>query len=100
VDWCPTSPKCGVNKEPPAVVPGGDLSQVPRACCMVSNTTAIVEVFSRVYRQYRLMLAKRAFVHWYVGEGIDEGEFTEACEIITSLASDYQELSNAASFEF
>ncbi|ELR21488.1 tubulin alpha1a chain, putative [Acanthamoeba castellanii str. Neff] len=100
VDWCPTSPKCGVNKEPPAAVPGGDLAQVPRACCMVSNTTAIVEVFSRVYRQYRLMLAKRAFVHWYVGEGIDEGEFTEACEIITTLASDYQELSNAASFEF
>jgi tubulin alpha len=61
---------------------------------MVSNTTAIVEVFSRVYQKYRLMLAKRAFVHWYVGEGIDEGEFTEACESITSLASDYGELGN------
>jgi hypothetical protein len=26
------------------------------------------------------MYAKRAFVHWYVGEGMEEGEFSEARE--------------------
>merc|ERR1712167_405177 len=25
VDWCPTGFKCGINYQPPTVVPGGDL---------------------------------------------------------------------------
>jgi tubulin alpha len=42
VDWSPASFKVGINEEPPKVVPGGDLAKVPRALCMLSNTTAIV----------------------------------------------------------
>merc|ERR1712098_762978 len=30
--------------------------------------------------KFDLMYAKRAFVHWYVGEGMEEGEFSEARE--------------------
>mmetsp|Transcript_76852 Transcript_76852/g.248985 ORF Transcript_76852/g.248985 Transcript_76852/m.248985 type:complete len:287 (-) Transcript_76852:205-1065(-) len=41
VDWCPTGFKCGINYQPPTVVPGGDLAKVMRACCMISNSTAI-----------------------------------------------------------
>merc|ERR1719181_464014 len=28
VDWCPTGFKCGINYQPPTVVPGGDLARV------------------------------------------------------------------------
>ena len=48
VDWCPTGFKCGINYQPPTVVPGGDLAKVQRAVCMISNSTAIAEVFSRL----------------------------------------------------
>ena len=46
VDWCPTGFKCGINYQPPTVVPGGDLAKVQRAVCMISNSTAIAEARS------------------------------------------------------
>jgi tubulin alpha len=41
---------------------------------MISNSTAIADVFSRADHKFDMLYAKRAFVHWYVGEGMEEGE--------------------------
>jgi hypothetical protein len=37
------------------------------------------------------MFAKRAYAHWYLGEGMDEQEFVEARENMASLEKDYEE---------
>ena len=62
VDWCPTGFKCGINYQPPTVVPGGDLAKVMRAVCMISNSTAIAEVFSRIDHKFDLNRLTRALV--------------------------------------
>ena len=77
VHWCPTGFKCGINYQPPTVVPGGDLAHVQRAVCMVANITDIAKALSRIDHKFDIMYANHAFVQSYVGEGMEEDDLVD-----------------------
>merc|ERR1712124_153343 len=49
--------------------------------------------------QFTAMFRRKAFLHWYTGEGMDEMEFTEAESNMNELVSEYQQYQDATAEE-
>ena len=69
VEWIPNNVKTAVCDIPPR--------GLKMASTFVGNSTAIQELFKRISEQFTAMFRRKAFLHWYTGEGMDEMEFTE-----------------------
>lgn len=91
VDWIPNNIKSSVCD----IAPSGQKV----SAAFVGNTTAIQDVFKRITAQFQAMFKRKAFLHWYINEGMDEMEFTEAESNLNDLINEYQQYENASSEE-
>jgi tubulin beta len=87
VSWIPNNIKSAIITVPPE---GTELSAT-----FVANTTAIKGVFQRISAQFAKMYKRKAFLHWYKGEGMDEMEFQEADKNVRDLITEYQDKQDA-----
>ncbi|KIM31359.1 hypothetical protein M408DRAFT_7141 [Serendipita vermifera MAFF 305830] len=69
------------------------------AVTFIGNSTAIQELFKRVSEQFSAMFKRKAFLHWYTQEGMDEMEFTEAESNMQDLVAEYQQYQEASAEE-
>ncbi|KAF6773374.1 hypothetical protein AHF37_07780 [Paragonimus kellicotti] len=70
-------------------------SDVNEGSTFIGNSTSIQELFKRISEQFSAMFRRKAFLHWYTGEGMDEMEFTEAESNMNDLVSEYQQYQDA-----
>ena len=88
VEWIPNNVQTALCSIPPR---GLKMSST-----FVGNSTSIQELFKRVGDQFTAMFRRKAFLHWYTGEGMDEMEFTEAESNMNDLVSEYQQYQDAS----
>jgi tubulin beta len=91
VEWIPNNIKSSVCD----IAPQG----TTMAATFIGNSTSIQEMFKRVADQFTLMFRRKAFLHWYTGEGMDEMEFTEAESNMNDLVAEYQQYQEASAEE-
>jgi len=91
VEWIPNNIKASVCDIPP--------KGLKMAVAFAGNSTAIQEMFKRVAEYFTAMFRRKAFLHWYTGEGMDEMEFTEAESNMNDLVSEYQQYQDATAEE-
>ena len=77
VEWIPCNVKTAVCNIPPR--------GLKASSTFIGNSTSITELFGRISDQFSSMFRRKAFLHWYTSEGMDEMEFTEADNNMASV---------------
>ena len=66
VEWIPNNVQTAQCDIPPR--------GLKMAVTFLGNSTAIQELFKRISDQFTAMFKRKAFLHWYTQEGMDEME--------------------------
>lgn len=87
VEWIPNNVQTAVCSVAP--------KDLDMSATFIGNSTSIQELFKRVGDQFSAMFRRKAFLHWYTSEGMDEMEFSEAESNMNDLVSEYQQYQDA-----
>ncbi|PVV01803.1 hypothetical protein BB560_003767 [Smittium megazygosporum] len=87
VDWIPNNTQIAVCDVPPA---GMSYSGT-----FIGNNTAIQGLLAHIQEKFYALFKRRAFLHSYTEEGMDEIEFTEAESDVIDIINEYMQYQNA-----
>ncbi|XP_034669923.1 probable tubulin beta chain CG32396 [Drosophila subobscura] len=82
VDWIPNNIKTAICDIPPR--------GLKMSATFIGNTTAIQTLFQRLLDGSSVMLRRKAHLHWYTGEGMEEQEFIDAQQELQAIIDDYR----------
>lgn len=65
----------------------------------ICNASSAESILKNVLEKFRKLNRKKAYLHWYTGEGMDEMQLIEAQYIVEDLANEYQMYGNCTQSE-
>jgi len=87
VPWIPNNIKVSVCD----IAPKG----LKMSSTFIANSTSIKSLFLRLSNQFAAMFKRKAFLHSYHAEGMEDLEFTEAFANMRDLINEYQQYEEA-----
>eukprot|EP01083_Nonionella_stella_P072016 193888_1 len=87
VSWIPQNMK--------ATIVDVAVQNVVKNGTFLANTTALKGIFKRISARFAKNYKRKAFVHWYTQEGMDEMQFQEADRNVRDLFTEYQDKQDA-----
>lgn len=81
VEWIPNNVQVSLCD----IAPKG----LKQSATVIGNNTVVSQIFQRTGGHFQAMFRRKAYMHWYTEEGMDEMEFVEAESNMNDLVSEY-----------
>ncbi|CAF1038581.1 unnamed protein product [Adineta ricciae] len=86
IQWIPNNCKIAHCDIPP--------KGLPCSVTGIANHTGIVQQFDYLLQPFKKLFQRRAFIHWFIDEGMEEIEISEADNRIENLTKQYKSIDN------
>ncbi|CAF4335203.1 unnamed protein product [Rotaria sp. Silwood2] len=83
IQWIPNNCKIAHCDIPP--------KGLSRSVTGIANNTGIIKQFDYILQPFTKLFQRRAFIHWFIGEGMEEIELIDGENRIKDLIKDYQQ---------
>jgi len=84
IEWIPHNLQTSIIRAPSTTS--------PLSATLVSNHTGLCAIFQRISHQFGMLYRRKAFLHFYKDEGMDEMEFQESDKNVRDLITEYQDI--------